>query len=429
VTRIRQRPLWDWSNQIRRGRRILSRKTIWDGSNSVVKTTTYASPTHNENSLKSSEITQDDIHPSWSYSRPTAGVTSGDTGGPFFNQKKTVRVVYPTSQSASGTSNDGYFEDKVEYFGPILATTVDSSLAWPVPTLKNLSSMGTTAIARCKPTNAPADLANFLIELRREGLPKLFGATLWEKHALSARSAGEEYLNKEFGWDPLVGDVRDISHGITHAHSVLTQYERDSGRLVRRRYEFPVEKTDSVVLVSSYDPVLYPDHTALYNLGSPRNSLYKRTQTSSRVWFSGAFTYHLPSDYYSRRETESIAAKASVLLGLDLSPEVVWNAMPWTWAIDWFSSIGDVISNVSDWATDGLVLKYGYIMEHHVHKVTYFQVGKGRFKTPGLYCSPVEVCVETKRREVATPFGFGLSWSGLTLRQKAIAAALGLTRR
>jgi len=34
----------------------------------------------------------------------------------------------------------------------------------------------------------------------------------------------------------------------------------------------------------------------------------------------------------------------------------------------------------------------------------------------------------SKKRRGANPFGFGLTWSGLTATQQAIAAALGLTR-
>jgi hypothetical protein len=297
-----------------------------------------------------------------------------------------------------------------------------------------LAQLGTIAIARCKPTNQVSNLSTFLSETYRDGLPKLFGATLWKERTRAARAAGGEYLNKEFGWDPLVGDVRTLARNITHAHAVLSQYERDSGQVVRRRYTFPVEQTSTTSLVvSNFTPVLVPDgnsHFAFWGGGNPRTNVYKHSTSWKQVWFSGAFTYHLPSGYRSRNAMAEYAAKADVLLGLNLSPETVWNALPWTWAIDWFSNAGDVVSNLSDWATDGLVLKYGYVMEHSFFTDTYFQMDEqGLLKGSYFHTSPVIACVETKRREVATPFGFGLNWSGLSPRQLAIAAALGLTRR
>jgi hypothetical protein len=91
--------------------------------------------------------------------------------------------------------------------------------------------------------------------------------------------------------------------------------------------------------------------------------------------------------------------------------------------------MGDIVSNLSDWATDGLVMRYGYIMEHRFMEITYSLDRPTRLKPAGSYlASPVTFVYETKRREKASPFGFGLSWNGMSPRQLAIAAALGITR-
>jgi hypothetical protein len=169
--------------------------------------------------------------------------------------------------------------------------------------------------------------------------------------------------------------------------------------------------------------------TNLLDTSKPQPVLYKTTRSFRHTWFSGAFTYHLPIGYKSRVGLVSAAAKAGPLLGIELTPETVWNASPWTWAVDWFSNAGDVISNLSDWAVDGLVLKWGYIMEHTLQSVTYTLVGGCRYKPYGLtFASPVTAWKETKRREKATPFGFEISWLGMSPRQLAISAALGITR-
>jgi hypothetical protein len=78
-------------------------------------------------------------------------------------------------------------------------------------------------------------------------------------------------------------------------------------------------------------------------------------------------------------------------------------------------------------AVDGLVIQYGYVMEHKVTTRSYYNDGAHSYK--GDYVvSPVHLFYETKRRVRASPFGFGLDWSGFTPRQLAITAALGLTR-
>jgi hypothetical protein len=379
------------------------------------------------------QITDSYNHTDWFTSRES-GVFQGDIGEKFFSQKAAVTVVYPQTQFVSGEEfPPDYIYGfpairRADYVGPLLA--VDPR-ACPIPVFpsSNLRALGSVAIARCKPTNSVANLANFMAELYSEGLPKLFGATLWKENVNVARSSGEEYLNQEFGWKPMVSDVRDIISAVTHAQDVLDAYERGSNQLVRRRYTFPVEQTESTTDIGSgQGAIQILGHCdPLVDLTKVQRVLKVR-RTWRQVWFSGAFTYHLPSDYRSRNALMSAGAKARTLLGLDLTPEVLWNAAPWSWAIDWFSNAGDVISNASDWSTDGLVLKYGYVMEHSFVSETYLLTLPSAFKQMSAFASPVTAWMETKRREKASPFGFDVDWSGFTPRQLAITVALGLTR-
>jgi hypothetical protein len=387
-------------------------------------------------SSKGTQVTVSESHPEWSFARE--GKISGDIGGEFSTTKSSTGVEYPDRQSITWTKpypnpDSGIYQKVTRYSGPIMAGAPET-LPFPNPgSLRDLAPLGSIAIARVKPTNVTANAAVFLAELYRDGLPRLFGASLWKENTQLARSAGEEYLNSEFGWKPMISDVHGMYHAVTHAHAVLSQLERGSGSLTRRRYEFPLEKTQVRSMVSSSsDPIMSPGNYSsdLLDTGISGSELWKETTSWKKVWFSGAFTYHLPTGYRSRNALERYAVQAQTLTGLNLTPEVLWQAAPWSWAIDWFSNAGEVVSNLSDWATDGLVLKYGYVMEHSFIRDRYYLVGTGRLRRrfPLAHASSVYSFVETKRRVKATPFGFGLSWSGLSPRQLAIAAALGITR-
>lgn len=121
------------------------------------------------------------------------------------------------------------------------------------------------------------------------------------------------------------------------------------------------------------------------------------------------------------------AQRTAKVLGLELTPETLWNLAPWSWAVDWVSNAGDVVSNISDWANDGLVLKYGYMMEET--SVTDVYTFDGPSGLPGNHQPyPVTLQRTVKKRIRATPFGFGLNWSGFSPRQLAILAALGITK-
>jgi len=124
----------------------------------------------------------------------------------------------------------------------------------------------------------------------------------------------------------------------------------------------------------------------------------------------------------------SASDKARKILGLEITPEVLWELVPWSWAIDWFANVGDLVKNVHNLSSDGLVMRYGYIMEHSMVRDTYIHVGPTGFKDPKVVCEPYTFVTETKLRRRATPFGFGLDLSSLTGQQKSILAALGMSR-
>jgi len=294
-----------------------------------------------------------------------------------------------------------------------------------------LDEFGATAIARCKPTNPPVDAAQALGELWREGLPHLIGSASWKARSDIVRSASEDYLNVQFGWRPLISDISDFTNTVTQFDTVLAQYERDAGGVVRRRYEFPIERSSD-----TWEENLSPTLPALAwpaNLFQPDTAGAGKVtvveETTIRRWFSGAFTYYLPTGYDSRDKISRLRLMAD-RLGIQATPDTVWELTPWSWAVDWFSNAGDVISNISDFGTGGLVMRYGYMMEHSIKERTYTQPKSGyRVKGIPQVAGPLTLVTETKVRRPANPFGFGVTWEGLSTFQASILAALGITRR
>lgn len=354
---------------------------------------------------------------------------SSDIGGPFSTTKSWV------ASKASWLSVSGSSVHPVSgivtylYEGPGLPLD-PATLTFPpniASTEGALNVRGARAVEICKPTNSVADLSVFLGELAKDGLPSMVGVNLWKNRTKKAKGLGSEYLNVEFGFKPIISDVKKFLDAIHRADAVISQYERDAGRVVRRRYNFPEEKnTTTTVWGSPVWCVTNPNNVNLYRSGVPTGIVIRTRETVRRQWFSGAFTYTLPIGHDSRSVLAREALKAKKLLGLSLTPETIWNLAPWTWAIDWFSSFGAVISNLSDAATDGLVMQYGYMMENTITTDTY-TISDSGLKS-GSSIKPLVLVTETKTRVKANPFGFGLAWNGLSPRQLAIAAALGLSK-
>lgn len=335
-----------------------------------------------------------------------------------------------------------------QYDGPLWSSrprnasiASDRSNHWPAlpAATMNLIAAGTTAISRCAPTTPAADTLVGLAEIYREGIPHMAGATLKRdiarfretgkiKHLPNHQSLSDEFLNYQFGWKPLVNDLKKLSKAIYESDELISQLQKNSGKIVRRSYNFPAVETNSGV--GSFGEDFYSSPQFYPLLVTAGRTKYRQTMTSYRVWFSGAFTYYVDLKGLSAYDrVTDFAQRARLLYGIKLTPDVAWNLMPWSWLIDWNTNIGDIITNVGLFSNDGLVMHYGYVMQErkarqHSYMEATYKISGGTAK------AQVSDYFEhhQKYRVRATPWGFGLDSADYTPRQWAILAALGITR-
>lgn len=369
------------------------------------------------------------------------------SGHPFRQLGKSPRNIggdfYAIKRDYSETENSSrdvkYVNGTRAYFGRIKAYTgfVDSS-TFPVVTKSSdvfLNALGTKAIALTIPTNPLSGFATFMGELR-QGLPQLVGLPTLRSRTLNAKNAGSEYLNVEFGWKPLVNDLKKFNWVGKNAFALTKQYEANSGKRLKRRVDFPLEESVSVTTRSGAGSYAFPGMptnlaSAFYGGTVVR---YNTVTTVTRRWFVGCYTYYLPpykpgGNNFARNEQIS-----NYLFGTRITPDVLWNLTPWSWAADWIGNIGDIATNVSAFAADGLVMPYGYIMEeksvtsNFTLRQTFQNNGNLRkfFKAEEDFSQTFTTI--SKCRRVATPYGFGLSLGSFSNRQWSILTALGLSR-
>jgi len=302
------------------------------------------------------------------------------------------------------------------------AEALSNNLIWIrglTPVLLNadvMNALGATAISRVEPTNPASDLSTALGELYRDGLPSLPGR--------QDGNLGSEYLNMQFGWAPTISDGSDFINSIRNFDSIKDQYVRDSGRLVRRTYDFGITETSSVSTAANQAPI------SLSGIGPTGQQMQTGTLTTTvrtvtHRWFSGAFTYYLPADAFLRNI--QILDKA---YGINPGLDTAWELTPWSWLFDWFSNAGDVIHNLNAFTQGGLTMPWGYVMSDTTVYTEYsldcaYRDSGNNWRPVTLFSA---VNKRTRQRQRANPFGFGLTWDGLSSFQLSILAALGLSR-
>lgn len=342
----------------------------------------------------------------------------GDIGGHFLlNQTKAVYNLYNVDRySYKGIGLEYLLDGPVFPSTPGVHLVTFPSAITPLNDLQ-LNSYGATAISRCIPTNPAADVATFLGELRQ--VPKVPLTSYYkavkkvehDRHGSPAVLA-DEYLNYQFGIAPFIRDIGSIRKATAEADARLKYLARTSGKRVRREYLLTDTTTVSSDALGEFNSGFASTGANPY-----RRFPLNRTYTErTRIWFSGCFVH-----YYAQSPTEVAFFKkvrdARDVYGLDLSFEVGWNLLPYSWLVDWQSNIGDVMHNLSRFSQDGLVMTYGYIMCHtqRTYEYTY---------GPSSWTLTREV----KQRKKASPFGFGIDPANLTSRQWSILAALGQSK-
>jgi len=354
-----------------------------------------------------------------------------DVGGSFYTQAQTYVNRIPSSR-VFGNGTGTYFADYEGPQFPRYNQVTANSTVWQLSAqsindqLAVLYAKGATAIARCAPTAPNYSLSTALGEIRNDGIPMILGSSFLKVRNMKqlAHATASEYLNLEFGWKPFIADIRKLCQSVIDSEKILSDYEKRAGNFHYRKYDFPDQVTTVVTNLGARSP-----SPALnsYIYSNPNGVLYSTVKTVEKTWFSGSFRYNLPTSNNTRGEIGLAAAKAEHLLGLRLTPEVLWNLAPWSWLSDWFVNVGSLMTNFTAFGTDALSLRHGYIMSNKKVDITYDLLGV-TFKGGNSGPLSQSFLTETKMRRRASPWGFGVTFSGFTPRQIAILAALGITR-
>lgn len=310
--------------------------------------------------------------------------------------------------------------------------------------------------ARTRPGNPEASVAQFVYELR--DFPQIPGAALhgftWGSagrvwlggffgttpHRIlesvdRVRAVGHEYLNHVFGWEPLVKDLQKIYYLMKTIDKRLAQIKRDNGRGIRRGAT--VEKsTDTTQTSNNYTvPFVGACHAPPNSYpSSGTTSVTVTTTTKVNSWFRARYSYYVP-DINSWQWDKRARA---VLFGALPTPHAVWSVLPWSWMVDWFMNVSDVVSNMSNNAVDNLVAQYAYIMTQTESRTvaTSFSQWQGRHTT-GVFVNDVDAGALalstvaekiTKVRVAGSPYGLGVKFTDLSARQLGVLAALGITQ-
>lgn len=246
--------------------------------------------------------------------------------------------------------HDRYYSKLLSPWAYFNTSEFDKILAYERSSFTTVvDNYGLGVLADSLPTAKAFTLTRSIAELK--DLPMLYKNTL-ELYKLNpslrtSKGLGGQYLNFQFGWKPLVKDILTMLE-------IPAQITKEVNRLIDRR-GVPTTFRAKKKMLDMGIQTLAGNSETLQN-----ETFVSNGQISSRKWeLRSAITYTLrfPSVDVPVLRSDLINQK----WGLDPDPADVYNLVPWSWLVDWFSGLGQYVDLMNALAHDQSLFNYGYL--------------------------------------------------------------------
>jgi len=159
-----------------------------------------------------------------------------------------------------------------------------------------------------------------------------YGSKPWDKPYKKAAGA---YLAWKFAWQPFVSDCKKLVKGIISLKEKIKQYERRANQDQQRYWGKTINGSFSA------------NTGVAYNVSSSvltTNGTYLST-TPGTYRFTAVmrYRYHMSPDMLAIAKGLGGALDA---LGVTANPAIIWNAIPFSFIVDWFVSVGGYLEKL-----------------------------------------------------------------------------------
>lgn len=206
------------------------------------------------------------------------------------------------------------------------------------------------------------------------------GRNRWEE----LKNAANDFLNYSFGWKPFLGDLSKMYKALSGLDTRLSYLERNQGRALTRHYvktldvpEMPCSTRDFLTDIDMYN--LFWTGGA-HNTYGAKASVYRKDtyEYQPRYHATINYSYSLPNYGVWTSIRRKIRGFLDAL-GVRLDPSIVWNAIPYSFVVDWVVDVGSWLRQFSP---NDLGLEV--VINDASHSVKYQQVSQFTASLPVL---------------------------------------------
>jgi len=298
-------------------------------------------------------------------------------------------------------------------------------------------------------------LINSVIELKdfrglfRSALSKITNFRRTFRGALNkplrqlVRSVPGGYLQYMFNLRPLISDISGIYRSVASVEKRLNDLVTREGRVRLQHFQCNLTEDDRIRVETrkfwmgytwAYDPATgwYDGQFPIYT-----NVDNEQTIVTDPATFHAQIQYNYNYTDYQREHARVLALLDA--LGVNFNAAIIWNAIPWSFVVDWVLGVGRYLDKNKVGLMDPQIniLQYlwsvkrqrkRHIRSHLTSNVYYSGTGRTDQYPPVSIMQPV-VTETSYRRQVGLPGSSSIQSSGLSSTEFSLGAALVLARR
>jgi len=241
-----------------------------------------------------------------------------------------------------------------------------------------------------------------------------------------ARVASDAFLQWKFNIAPLLSDIAAVK-------TALLTTKKRIDRLISRSAK--LQRTHFATAFNEYanGSIDY----GLYSLG-PSEFWYPMINANrvERSYTYEASKFHAECEYsYSYYKFQSEYAQILGFLdsiGVNVNPAIIWNAIPWSFVVDWVIGVSRFLDNYKQRNLDPVIVIHRYLWSIRRKRRIYSTMVVGSTVTTpmGQRRHSMPAAEETTyRRSVGLPSASSITTSGLSLSEFSLGTALVFARR
>jgi len=255
----------------------------------------------------------------------------------------------------------------------------------------------------------------------------------------NARAVADSHLQWQFNILPLLSDIAGIRAAMLRTQRRVNDLVTRQGRVNKRHFVVPLTElsdSDTTFLdhtVTSGPVPVAPHSVGFFRYQSGADLKYKHRrqvmQTSSKFHVEIEYNYNY-SDYQTANAQFSGLLDA---LGVNFNPQIIWNAIPWSFVVDWVLGVSRFLGQFSVGNLNPVInIRRALWSVVRTRRILLTLQGEGSvpLQRPAFYDTPVSLLYEQAyRREVYAITNNSISSSGLNIKEFSLGAALVIARR